>query len=69
MEADMSIIQNSSWKVISHRDKNTGNLKKGIINFEKLRVLGNVGFGTLIFLTDKPRLLNHSANAISIWNI
>jgi hypothetical protein len=69
MGADISIIQNPSWKVISHRDKNTGNPKKGMINFEKLRVLGNIGFGTLIFLNDKPRLLNHSDNATPTWDI
>ena len=64
----MIIIQDG--KLYPVEIKKTGNPKKDMINnFEKLSVFGNIGFGTLISLTDKPRLLTRNANAISIWDI
>jgi hypothetical protein len=41
-----------------------------IKSYKTLRRLGqNVGYGSLICLTDRARPLDENANAISVWDI
>ena len=51
--------------------KQTSNPNKDMIkNFNVLKSLKqNIGYGTIICLTDKARPLDENANAISIWDI
>jgi predicted AAA+ superfamily ATPase len=67
-EVDMLIAQNG--KLYPIEIKQTANPSKEMIkSFGNLSEVGEVAYGSIICLTEKPVLLTENANAISIWDI
>ncbi|MDR0645764.1 MAG: ATP-binding protein [Elusimicrobiota bacterium] len=67
-EVDLLFAQNG--KLYPIEIKQTANPNKEMIkNFSKLSDIGEVDFGSLICLVQKPVLLTQNANAVSIWDI
>lgn len=68
---EIDLLVSINGKLYPIEIKQTSNpVKEDINNFNVLKSLKEqIGYGSLICLTDKPRALTDKANAISIWNI
>jgi len=69
VEIDLLIVQDGIFYPVEIKRTATPD-RRMIKNFTVLESLGkNVGYGSLICMTDKVLPLTHKANAISIWDI